>query len=80
MWFSIETPDAPFVVKRETGEVTSAGVFRGLSGTTIQVQVRAFDNFGMPPSQSVLDTLLVSTAQHTRARARARTHAHAHTH
>lgn len=61
IWFSIETPNAPFVVDLDTGEVTTAGVFRGLSGTTIDVQVRAFDNFGIPPTEFTVDTLSVST-------------------
>lgn len=60
IWFSIETPNSPFVVDRDTGEVTAAGVFRGLSGTTIDVQVRAFDNFGVSPTESTVDTLSVS--------------------
>ena len=60
MWFSIESQDAPFVVDRDTGVVTTAGIFRGLSGMTLQVQVRAFDNFGKPPTQSTLATLSVS--------------------
>ncbi len=63
IWFQIETPDAAFVVDRDTGEVATAGVFRGLSGTTLQVQVRAFDNFGMEPTQSTVDTLSVSLWQ-----------------
>lgn len=60
IWFSIETANAPFVVDRDTGEVTTAGVFRGLSGTTIHVQVRAFDNFGVSPTLFTVDTLAVS--------------------
>lgn len=54
-------PDVPFVVDRVTGEVTTAGVFKGLSGTTMQVQVRAYDNFGQPPTESTVDTLTVSS-------------------
>ncbi len=59
IWFSVETPDAPFVVDRDTGEVRTAGVFRGLSGKTIDIEVRAFDNFGIPPTESSIDTLSV---------------------
>ena len=60
VWFQIETEDSAFVVDQDTGDVSTAGVFRGLSGTTLQVQVRAFDNFGIPPTLSTVDTLSVS--------------------
>ena len=60
VWFSIESPDAPFVVEKDTGEVTTAGVFRGQSGTSLAVQIRAYDNFGMPPTQSNSSILTVS--------------------
>lgn len=60
IWFSIESPNAPFVVDQDTGVVTTAGVFRGLSGETINVQVRAFDNFGVTPTEFTIDTLSVS--------------------
>ena len=60
IWFGIDSPNAPFVVDQDTGVVTTAGVFRGLSGETIDVQVRAFDNFGVSPTEFTIDTLSVS--------------------
>lgn len=60
VWFSIETQDAPFVVDRDTGVVTTAGIFKGQSGITLEVQVRAFDNFGIAPTLSTLSILSVS--------------------
>ena len=59
IWFNIVTSNAPFVVQQNTGEVVSAGVFRGQSGDTISVNVRAFDNFGLTPSLSTIDVLSV---------------------
>lgn len=59
MQFAIVTPNAPFVVDAD-GEVTTAGVFRGLSGNTLSVTVRAFDNLGQPPSHSTPGTMTVS--------------------
>lgn len=64
VWYSIVSQDSPFVVDRDTGVITTAGVFRGQSGMTLQVQVRAFDNFGIPPTQSTTATLSVSIAYH----------------
>ncbi len=58
--YGVVTPDAPFVVERDTGEITTAGVFRGLSGQTLETLVRAFDNYGVPITQSTVDILTVS--------------------
>ena len=52
VWFEIVTPQVPYLVDRDTGVVTTAGVFRGLTGTRYNVEVRAFDNFGNSPSFS----------------------------
>lgn len=60
IWFEVVTRDAPFVADRDTGEVTTAGIFRDQSGTTIDVEVRAFDNLGMPPTQQTIAILSVS--------------------
>ena len=41
---------ASYLVDRDTGVVTTAGVFTGLSGTLDMVKVRAYDNFGEVPT------------------------------
>jgi hypothetical protein len=56
------SPNVPFVVDLDTGVVSTAGDFRGLSGQTIDVDVMAFDNFGVQPTQSMVDVLSVSEA------------------
>ena len=52
--------DTPFVVDRDTGVITTAGIFRGQSGNTLTAQVGAFDNYGMPPTLSTTATFSVS--------------------
>ena len=60
VWYRIETENAPFVVDLDTGVVTTVGIFKGQSGTSLEVVVRAFDNFGTPPTQSSTGTMIVS--------------------
>lgn len=60
VWFEIVTPQVPYLVDRDTGIVTTAGLFTGLSGTNNQIMVRAFDNFGLVPTFTTNDILNVS--------------------
>lgn len=54
----------PYLVDRDTGVVTTAGVFTGLSGTRHEVTMRAFDNFGIVPTFSATDVMIVSWSTH----------------
>ena len=45
---------------RDTGVVSTAGVFAGLSGIVHRVEVEAFDNFGNPPTNRRTGILTVS--------------------
>lgn len=47
------------MVDRETGDVTTAGFFKGQSGSSLEIDVRAYDNFGMAPTQSTNGILTV---------------------
>ncbi len=58
--FSILTGGVPYVVDVDTGVMTSAGLFRGLSGTRHEVQVEARDNKGDDPYLAANDTMVVS--------------------
>ena len=58
--YEITTPAVPFLVVRDTGVVTSSGIFIGASGTKYEVTVRATDNLGAPPSISTTATMTVS--------------------
>ncbi len=59
VWFEIATPQVPYLVDRDTGVVTTAGVFTGLSGIRHEVTMRAFDNFGQAPTFSTTDIMIV---------------------
>ncbi len=61
VWFEIVTPQVPYLVDRDTGVVTTAGVFSGLSGTRQEVTMRAYDNFGKVPTFSSMEIMIVST-------------------
>ena len=57
---SISVYYVPYVVDRDSGVVTTAGVFAGLSGTIHNVEVETFDNFGIPPTNRRTGILTVS--------------------
>lgn len=59
-WFEIISDQAPYVVDTDTGALTVAGDFNGLSGTIHEVRVRTFDNFRQIPSFFTDGTVLVS--------------------
>ena len=52
----------PYVVDRDSGVVTTAGVFADLSGQIDRVEVEAFDNFGNPPTNRRSGVLTVNLA------------------
>ena len=60
VYFRILSNNVPYVVDRDSGVVTTAGVFTGLSGTIHNVEVEAFDNFGIPPTNRRTGILTVS--------------------
>ena len=60
VYFRIQSNNVPYVVDRDSGAVTTAGVFSGLSGGVNNVEVVAFDNFGNPPSNRRVAILNVS--------------------
>jgi len=63
VWFEFTTPQVPFLVDRDSGVVTTSGVFTGLSGTRYTVTIRAYDNKGVQPSLSTTTSLVVSLPQ-----------------
>lgn len=62
--YSIITSQVPYLIDSETGVVTTAGVFKGLSGTVHEVEVRAFDNFGNLPSLASTAKMMVCVSIH----------------
>ena len=62
VYFRILSNNVPYVVDRDSGVVTTAGVFTGLSGVIHRVEVEAFDNFGIPPTNRRTGILTVSCA------------------
>ena len=60
VYFRILSNNVPYVVDRDSGVVTTAGVFAGMSGTIHNVEVEAFDNFGIPPTNRRTGILIVS--------------------
>ena len=58
--YLIISEGVPYVVDENTGIVTTAGVFRGLSGTQHEVEVEARDNKGVDPFFSASGTITVS--------------------
>ena len=52
--------DPPYLVNRETGEVTTADTFTGRSGETDKFTVVAYDNRGSEPSFTSTAILTVS--------------------
>ena len=60
VWFEFTTPQVPFLVDRDSGVVTTSGVFQGLSGTRYTITIRAYDNKGVQPSLSTTTSLIVS--------------------
>ena len=60
VYFRILSNNVPYVVDGDSGVVTTAGVFTGLSGTIHNVEVEAFDNFGIPPTNRRTGILTVS--------------------
>ena len=50
MYYEIVAVDPPYLVDRETGEVTTADVFTDRSGDIDQYTVIAYDNEGRDPS------------------------------
>ena len=60
VYFRILSNNVPYVVDRDSGVVTTAGVFTGLSGTIHNVEVEAFDNFGIPPTNRRTGIVTVS--------------------
>ena len=63
VWFEFSTPQVPFLVDRDSGVVTTSGVFTGLSGTRYTIEIRAYDNKGVQPSLSTTTSLVVSLPQ-----------------
>ena len=61
VYFRILSNNVPYVVDRDAGVVTTAGVFTGLSGQVHKVEVEAFDNFGIPPTNRRTAILTVSS-------------------
>jgi hypothetical protein len=59
VYFEIIELNAPFLVDRETGEVTTADVFTGRSGDIEKITVVAYDNEGRDPSLSARAVLTV---------------------
>ena len=51
----------PYVVDRDSGVVTTAGVFTGDSGVIHSIEVEAYDNFGIPPTNRRTGILTVSS-------------------
>ena len=60
VYYRILSTNMPYVVDRDSGVVTTAGVFAGLSGTIDRVEVEAYDNFGIPPTNRNVSMLNVS--------------------
>ena len=62
VYFRILSNNVPYVVDGDSGVVTMAGVFAGLSGTMHNVEVEAlnFDNFGIPPTNRRTGIVTVS--------------------
>ena len=63
VYFRILSNNVPYVVDRDTGVVTTAGVFTGLRGVIHRVQVEAFDNFGITPTNRRIETMTVSSIE-----------------
>ena len=59
VYYNIITGQVPYLIDRDTGVVTTAGIFKGLSGTVHVVEVRAFDNLGNSPSLSTTSMMQV---------------------
>ncbi len=60
VYFRILSNNVPYVVDRDSGVISTAGVFTGLSGEIHNVEVEAFDNFGIPPTNRRMGILTVS--------------------
>ena len=60
VYFRILSNNVPYVVDRDSGVVTTAGVFTGLSGVIHRIEVEAYDNFGLPPTNRRTGILTVS--------------------
>ena len=63
IWFATNSPEEPFSVSRESGDVTTTGNFKKQSGSSLEFEVRAFDNYGHPPSLSTNKTLTVRNSE-----------------
>ena len=62
VWFATNSPEEPFDVDRLSGDVTTIGNFKKQSGSSLEFEVRAYDNHGAFPSLSTNATLTVRTA------------------
>ena len=60
IFYEIIAVDPPYLVDRETGEVTTADVFTGRSGEVDQFTVVAYDNMGNAPTFTATAILTVS--------------------
>ena len=63
VYYEIIAVDPPYLVNRETGEVTTADTFTGRSGETDKFTVVAYDNRGNEPSFTSTAILTVSTSE-----------------
>ena len=63
VYFRILSNNVPYVVDRDSGVVTTAGVFTGLRGVIHRVQVEAFDNFGITPTNRRTGIMTVSSIE-----------------
>ena len=60
MYYEIIAVDPPYLVDRQTGEVTTADTFTGRSGEVDRFTVVAYDNEGAEPSFTSTAVLMVS--------------------
>lgn len=60
VWYELTATGNPFVIRRETGEITTSSTFLDLAGTKYILNVEAFDNEGITPSLRNETTINVS--------------------
>ena len=68
VWYELKTGGNPFTIGRQTGDLTTAGVFRGLAGIQYSLSVEAYDNERMEPSLTNETTINVSKNEGRRGR------------
>ena len=50
VWYELTATGNPFIIRRETGEITTSSTFLELVGIKYILNVEAFDNEGISPS------------------------------